>query len=144
MSAEPATAYRRNPTPSKNREASSEAKFQALVPEAVAEDAGEHADQHPDRVERGGDEAGLDQRETELLALQGQRGRDLADVGAADEAAGVDRPRGPPAGPDHYAAFTGIFSSTIFFCQASGPDWCTETPFESTATVTGMSCTSNS
>ena len=40
------------------------------------------------------------------------------------------------------AVTTGIFP--IFACHSAGPVWCTEVPFESTATVTGMSCTSNS
>src|SRR3989442_3656114 len=42
------------------------------------------------------------------------------------------------------APVTGSFSSTIFFDHSAGPVLCTEIPFESTATVTGMSCTSNS
>src|SRR5262249_9042462 len=42
------------------------------------------------------------------------------------------------------AAVTGIFSSTILFDHSAGPVLCTEVPFESTATVTGMSFTSNS
>ena len=41
-----------------------------------------------------------------------------------------------------YATTTGIFP--IFACHSFGPVWCTEVPLESTATVTGMSLTSNS
>jgi hypothetical protein len=37
---------------------------------------------------------------------------------------------------------TGILP--IFACHSFGPVWCTEVPLESTATVTGMSFTSNS
>ncbi len=43
-----------------------------------------------------------------------------------------------------YAVATGILNSLIRFSQSRGPVWCTESPFESTATVTGMSFTSNS
>ncbi len=39
-------------------------------------------------------------------------------------------------------ATTGIFP--IFACHSFGPVWCTDVPCESTATVTGMSTTSNS
>ena len=34
--------------------------------------------------------------------------------------------------------------SAIFFCQIAGPVMCTDSPLVSTATVTGMSFTSNS
>lgn len=34
--------------------------------------------------------------------------------------------------------------SAIFFCQMAGPVMCTDSPLVSTATVTGMSFTSNS
>jgi hypothetical protein len=40
------------------------------------------------------------------------------------------------------AVATGILP--IFACHSFGPVWCTEVPFESTATVTGISATSNS
>ena len=42
------------------------------------------------------------------------------------------------------AAVTGIFSSMIFFDHSAGPVVWTEVPFASTATVTGISFTSNS
>ena len=42
----------------------------------------------------------------------------------------------------HYATTTGIFPIRV--CHSFGPVWCTEVPCESTATVTGMSCTVNS
>ena len=44
----------------------------------------------------------------------------------------------------YQATLSGIFSSLIFFSHSKGPLWCTELPLESTATVTGMSFTSNS
>ena len=44
-----------------------------------------------------------------------------------------------------YATLTGIpFNDSILADHSFGPVWCTEVPVESTATVTGMSCTSNS
>lgn len=49
-------------------------------------------------------------------------------------------PRGE--GKDGYATTTGILP--IRACHSFGPVWCTEVPCESTATVTGMSCTVNS
>ena len=45
-------------------------------------------------------------------------------------------------GQKTHATATGILP--IFYCHSRGPVWCTEVPFESTATVTGMSFTSNS
>ncbi|VVD60567.1 hypothetical protein PCO31110_00079 [Pandoraea communis] len=42
----------------------------------------------------------------------------------------------------NYSAATGILP--ILACHSFGPVWCTDTPVESTATVTGMSLTSNS
>jgi len=51
---------------------------------------------------------------------------------------------GPNCRPICHAAVTGIFSSTIFFDHSAGPVVCTEVPLASTATVTGMSFTSNS
>ena len=114
------------------------------MPEAVAQHPYEHADGEADEVEGGGDEARLDERQAKLGALRRERGRNLADVGAADEPAGEHGPHGGPANTGFQAALTGIFSSTIFFCQSAGPLWCTEVPFASTATVTGMSFTSNS
>ncbi|VVE52883.1 hypothetical protein PFI31113_04788 [Pandoraea fibrosis] len=44
--------------------------------------------------------------------------------------------------PSNYSAATGILP--ILACHSFGPVWCTDTPVESTATVTGMSLTSNS
>jgi len=41
-----------------------------------------------------------------------------------------------------YATTTGIFPMRA--CHSFGPVWCTDVPAESTATVTGMSFTSNS
>ena len=41
-----------------------------------------------------------------------------------------------------YPTFTGIFP--IFACHSFGPVSCTDVPFTSTATVTGISCTVNS
>jgi len=41
-----------------------------------------------------------------------------------------------------YSTTTGIFP--IRACHSFGPVLCTDSPVESTATVTGMSCTSNS
>ena len=41
-----------------------------------------------------------------------------------------------------YSTTTGILP--IFACHSRGPVLCTDSPLESTATVTGMSCTSNS
>jgi len=49
--------------------------------------------------------------------------------------------RGPPGAYDAATA-TGIFP--IFACHSRGPVSWTEVPVESTATVTGMSLTSNS
>ena len=46
---------------------------QPLVAEAVAQHAGEDSDQHAHQVERGGDEARLDQRQAELGAHRRQR-----------------------------------------------------------------------
>ena len=43
------------------------------------------------------------------------------------------------SGSPYYALF-----SAIFFFQMTGPVLCTDSPSESTATVTGMSSTSNS
>ena len=114
---------------------------EALVPETVAQHAGEHADQHAHQVEHRGDQAGLDQREAELVAQPGDGGRDLGHVRAGDQAAGED---GPDCRPIRHAAVTGIFSSTIFFDHSAGPVVCTDVPLASTATVTGMSFTSNS
>ena len=50
--------------------------------------------------------------------------------------------RHPEAIPRPQATTTGIFP--IFACHSFGPVWCTLLPRLSTATVTGMSCTSNS
>ncbi len=57
--------------------------------------------------------------------------------------------RGAPGHPGargggrwRYDTTTGIFP--IRACHSFGPVWCTDSPAESTATVTGMSCTSNS
>ena len=79
----------------------------------------------------------------------GSAGATLVDVGAADQAAGEHRPDAPQRATRgcplfEHAALTGIFSSTIFFYHSAGPVLCTEVPFASTATVTGMSFTSNS
>ena len=97
------------------------------------------------------DQARLDQGEAEVGAHRGQRRRHLGHVGAGGEAAGEDHPDRGPVGHGEarglrpaQAAVTGIFSSTIFFDHSAGPVLCTEVPFASTATVTGMSCTSNS
>ncbi len=43
-----------------------------------------------------------------------------------------------------HATATGILNSLIRFSHSAGPVWCTEAPLASTATVTGMSFTSNS
>lgn len=43
-----------------------------------------------------------------------------------------------------YATLTGIFSALILCPHSHGPVECTDSPRASTATVTGMSCTSNS
>ena len=67
--------------------------------------------------------------------------RQAASPGGDERPGGEDRPDGPPV---RHAAVTGIFSSTIFFDHSAGPVLCTDSPFESTATVTGMSATSNS
>ena len=72
----------------------------------------------------------------------GRAGAHLGHVGAGDQAAGEDRPRSRASWTQ--AAVTGIFSSTIFFDHSAGPVLCTDVPFASTATVTGMSFTSNS
>ena len=109
--------------------------------ETVAQDARQDADQHADQIEGRGDEAGLDQRQAELAAQRGERRRHLGHVGARGQAGRED---GPDCGPVRHAAVTGIFSSTIFLDQSAGPVLCTEVPVESTATVTGMSFTSNS
>ena len=62
-----------------------------------------------------------------------------APAAAAPESA---RPaRGRSGGPDQ-AVTTGIFP--IFIRHSAGPVLCTDWPVESTATVTGMSLTSNS
>ena len=50
--------------------------------------------------------------------------------------------RHPKAIPRPQATTTGILP--IFACHSFGPVWCTLLPRLSTATVTGMSCTSNS
>ncbi len=47
-----------------------------------------------------------------------------------------------PVVENTYPFTTGIFP--IFACHSAGPVWCTEVPRLSTATVTGMSFTSNS
>ena len=47
-------------------------------------------------------------------------------------------------GRRRYATLTGIFSALIFWPHSLGPASCTDSPRESTATVTGMSSTSNS
>ncbi len=49
-----------------------------------------------------------------------------------------------PAGKraQRQATTTGIFPIRV--CHSFGPVWCTDVPCESTATVTGMSCTVNS
>ena len=44
--------------------------------------------------------------------------------------------------PTGQATTTGILP--IRACHSRGPVWCTDSPVESTATVTGMSCTVNS
>ena len=46
--------------------------------------------------------------------------------------------------PNRSTAVIGIRPPAIRCCHSRGPVSCTELPFESTATVTGMSCTSNS
>ena len=46
----------------------------------------EDAERAAHHVERSGDEAGLDQRQAELRPLQGQGGRDLGHIRAADHA----------------------------------------------------------
>ena len=43
-----------------------------------------------------------------------------------------------------HATVTGILNSLMRFSHSAGPLWWTESPFASTATVTGMSFTSNS
>lgn len=45
--------------------------------------------------------------------------------------------------PEAYCTFTARLS-LIFCCQIAGPVMCTDSPLLSTATVTGMSLTSNS
>ena len=37
-----------------------------------------------------------------------------------------------------------MIPAAIFWLHSAGPVWCTEVPFASTATVTGMSSTVNS
>ena len=83
----------------------------------------------------------LDEREPELVTQARNGRRNLRQVRAGDEAAGKD---GPDRRPVRHAAVTGIFSSTIFFDHSAGPVVCTDEPLASTATVTGMSFTSNS
>ncbi len=57
-------------------------------------------------------------------------------IGARTDLVGVDDP--------HQATRTGMFSALIFWPHSRGPVSCTDAPRASTATVTGMSSTSNS
>ncbi len=69
---------------------------EALVAVAVAENAHEHPDQGAEKVDHRRDEPGLDERQAELCAHLGQRGRNLADERAAGDARGIHRPDRPP------------------------------------------------
>src|SRR5581483_5461248 len=135
---------------SEQREAS-EREAPATI--AIADHAGEDPDQHTEHVERGDDERGLDERKVELRAQRRQHRRHLGHVGAGHQAAAEDGPDTAPwaggAGgllpaPARHAALTGSFSSTILRDHSAGPVLCSDSPFASTATVTGMSRTSNS
>ena len=61
---------------------------------------------------------------------------------AGARVAELERELSEPRTPDRQATATGIFP--IFACHSLGPVMCADVPPESTATVTGMSTTSNS
>ncbi len=73
---------------------------------------------------------------------RGCRGGPRAEGLECQECRGDIRHAHPARDPGAQATETGILP--IFACHSRGPVWWTEVPLESTATVTGMSWTSNS